>query len=194
MWNTKETILRSNQISRFELFKNNQLLSRRNVIENWINDNDFRRYYNSILKTSNFESFFWENPPINQIELDKSYEFVLVKSTRLNQIKADLEPFREYFNTNQSIVTFPNIRGDATLIVPTPQSHLTTYAHLAEFVRNAPEDQIDDFWKQVGVSYKNHIGLQQKWLSTSGLGVYWLHVRIDSSPKYYQFTTYRQLT
>ena len=25
------------------------------------------------------------------------------------------------------------------------------------------------------------------WLSTSGLGVYWLHVRLDSRPKYYQF-------
>lgn len=30
-----------------------------------------------------------------------------------------------------------------------------------------------------------------RWLSTSGLGVSYLHVRIDSRPKYYSFDEYR---
>ena len=29
------------------------------------------------------------------------------------------------------------------------------------------------------------------WLSTSGLGVYWLHVRLDSYPKYYTYRPYK---
>jgi hypothetical protein len=29
------------------------------------------------------------------------------------------------------------------------------------------------------------------WLSTSGLGVYWLHVRLDTHPKYYQYQPYK---
>ena len=29
------------------------------------------------------------------------------------------------------------------------------------------------------------------WVSTSGLGVYWLHVRLDSYPKYYQHAPYK---
>lgn len=28
------------------------------------------------------------------------------------------------------------------------------------------------------------------WLSTSGLGVYWLHFRIDARPKYYQYSEF----
>ncbi|MDF9799652.1 hypothetical protein OKW21_004915 [Catalinimonas alkaloidigena] len=31
-------------------------------------------------------------------------------------------------------------------------------------------------------------------MSTSGLGVYWLHIRLDSRPKYYQFDPYRKLS
>ena len=30
------------------------------------------------------------------------------------------------------------------------------------------------------------------WLSTSGLGVYWLHVRLDSRPKYYTYEPYKR--
>jgi hypothetical protein len=29
------------------------------------------------------------------------------------------------------------------------------------------------------------------WLSTSGLGVYWMHVRIDVAPKYYTYAPFR---
>lgn len=30
------------------------------------------------------------------------------------------------------------------------------------------------------------------WVSTSGLGVSWLHVRLDSRPKYYTYAPYKQ--
>jgi hypothetical protein len=30
------------------------------------------------------------------------------------------------------------------------------------------------------------------WISTSGLGVPWVHVRLDSYPKYYQYRPYAQ--
>ena len=30
------------------------------------------------------------------------------------------------------------------------------------------------------------------WLSTAGLGVYWLHLRLDTRPKYYSFQPYRK--
>jgi len=31
------------------------------------------------------------------------------------------------------------------------------------------------------------------WVSTSGLGVAWLHVRVDSKPKYYSHEAYREI-
>ena len=33
---------------------------------------------------------------------------------------------------------------------------------------------------------------QNVWLSTSGLGVVWVHVQLDSSPKYYQYASFRE--
>ena len=67
----------------------------------------------------------------------------------------------------------------------------TDYPHLASFVRTAPEEQIQDFWKEVSQTYDADLGESPKWLSTSGLGVYWLHVRVDSRPKYYTYSPYR---
>ena len=32
---------------------------------------------------------------------------------------------------------------------------------------------------------------QPLWVSTCGLGVYWLHVRLDSFPKYYRYAPYQ---
>ena len=33
-------------------------------------------------------------------------------------------------------------------------------------------------------------GAMPTWLSTAGMGVSWLHVRLDSQPKYYGFAAY----
>jgi hypothetical protein len=30
------------------------------------------------------------------------------------------------------------------------------------------------------------------WMSTCGTGVYWLHLRLDSKPKYYTYAPYRE--
>ena len=54
----------------------------------------------------------------------------------------------------------------------------------------APEDIIG-FWKEVAKKVKETMGPANIWLSTSGLGVYWLHVRLDTRPKYYQYAPYR---
>ena len=35
-------------------------------------------------------------------------------------------------------------------------------------------------------------GASLTWLSTEGSGVPWLHVRMDSSPKYYHYDAYRR--
>ena len=48
-----------------------------------------------------------------------------------------------------------------------------------------------ELWAAVGVAVKEALGEQPLWVSTSGLGVYWLHVRLDSSPKYFQHTPYK---
>ena len=76
------------------------------------------------------------------------------------------------------------------LVVPAPLDACTDYAHLATIVRSAPVSQQCAFWRAVGETVRGSLSDQTLWLSTSGLGVYWLHVRLDSRPKYYTFQAY----
>lgn len=60
-------------------------------------------------------------------------------------------------------------------------------------MRYAPFEQVEIFWKKVGEEIHNSIEGVEKWVSTSGLGVHWLHLRIDIKPKYYSYQPYKNL-
>lgn len=192
MWTIKETVIEPDQVFQYHLYQEEHLLKTQEVIQLWINDASFRTFYTNILTNNPFEAFFWEHPPIDTSYLHQSYEFVLVKSNALATLhQAQRGAFREHFKANQLVVCFDNLRKDASLIVPTPLAADQVYIHLAAFVRQAPKEQLDAFWKVLGQQYLANISMDKKWLSTSGLGVHWLHVRIDARPKYYTFRDYR---
>ena len=65
------------------------------------------------------------------------------------------------------------------------------YGHLASFLREAPPAQVCALWEQVGRAVRESIGSEPCWVSTAGMGVAWLHVRIDSWPKYYRHDPYK---
>ena len=91
-----------------------------------------------------------------------------------------------------------NLGGDALLVAPCPggpETDLDGYSSLASFMRQAPQHQIKAFWLESAKAILNYIETkkpsQKFWVSTSGLGVYWLHLRLDSYPKYYTFNPYK---
>lgn len=85
----------------------------------------------------------------------------------------------------------PNLNGDAVLVGPCPVGPVKAYAHLAAFVREAPDAQKHALWKLVGELMERRLELTPDWLSTAGAGVPWLHVRLDRRPKYYSHAPYR---
>jgi hypothetical protein len=54
------------------------------------------------------------------------------------------------------------------------------YKNLASFIRNINLNIIEELMIKIGENLKDG-----KFLSTSGLGVYWLHIRICNTNKYY---------
>ncbi len=190
MWNIQKNIIKENKIIQYHIFEKDNLLSRKEVIHLWKDNPEFRIFYNNILIDSEFSGFFWEHPPSTKNDLEKDYEFVLISSSILNNLQPDIHSFQEHF-TDDNVIHFSNLGGDAQLIVPTPKMDNHNYTHLAKFVRNAPLSQIHDFWKLVGEIYLTNLGEKQKWLSTAGLGVFWLHIRVDSRPKYYKYSQYK---
>lgn len=177
---------------RFTILENKSLISNQRFLDLLKQEPDFRQKYNGYLVNCDFEAFFWENKPITQQNLVDDYECTLVNSEFLAGCRPDPNTFQSYFREDKPVVSFPNLGRDAQLVVPCPASKHSVYTHIGNFVRNAPEDQIQSFWKQVGKDTLNLIGEKPKWLSTSGLGVFWLQARIDSYPKYYQTKKYKE--
>ena len=88
-------------------------------------------------------------------------------------------------------MAFLNLGKDATLVAPCPQVANNAYTHIAAFTRKAPTSQQHQLWQTVGATVEQKVSNKPLWLSTAGAGVYWLHVRLDSRPKYYSYKPYR---
>ncbi|MEO0341482.1 MAG: hypothetical protein AAF242_20010 [Bacteroidota bacterium] len=192
MWEIHQIEL-TEQVYQYQIRRAETWLSFSEVIQLWQVDLSFRIWYTDQLNNCPFEAFFWEHPPITITDLEKDYEFVLIKSTGLLGLKANPRPFQSFFKNKSLVVDFPNLRGDAHLVVPGPIEGHADYTHLACFLRSATEDQIDQFWQTVGDIFRANINIEPTWLSTHGLGVAWLHVRIDRYPKYYHHASYSVL-
>jgi len=180
----------------FQVLRDGSNASFREVFSLLETDQEFTSWYTSVLSGSEFESFFWEHPPISTRNYDAAAEFVLIDGPALAMLRPDPEPFRSQFERQQEeeVATFYNLGGDAVLVVPRPIGPTTAYAHLAAFVRQAPLGQVQRLWQQTGRALRENLSTEPRWLSTAGMGVPWLHIRIDSYPKYYQFSPYKSAT
>ena len=137
------------------------------------------------LKSSAFQTYFFETPSITGGSLDKKdFEFVLVSAPALHDVTADISAFSEYFDCDphdKTVTSFLNLGGDARLVVPCPEDSVEHqhYSSLAPFMRGADHDQVLEFWSQsASIALDQARNSQEKlWMSTSGTGVYWLHLR-----------------
>ena len=164
------------------------------VLRRWQDDPEFTRQFTALLAAAPYPAYFFETPPIDRESGERDFEFVLIESDSLGRVQPDPSPFSAHFSRrieSATVVEFPNLAGDAQLIVPTPEAADSTYSHLASFVRKAPAGQIDELWRLVGASMETRIDSNPLWLSTSGLGGAWVHIRLDRTPKYYQYAPYR---
>lgn len=181
----------SPEVSLYTISRNGTEISYSVFIELLCTSGEFRIFFNELLKSSPFAAFFWETRPLTVNNAGGKFEFVLVNSVALSVISADRSSFAQYFNGEKYAVAFLNLSGDAKLVVPVEVSAADNYSHIASFVRKASPEQLDAFWQKTGEEIGKSLSDEPKWVSTSGLGVHWLHVRIDSRPKYYNYLPYR---
>jgi hypothetical protein len=161
------------------------------VFLRWRNDESFRAFWSASLREVSFDAYCWECPPVTSGDSGRAFECVFVSSPLLAAVPPDASPFAEYFSPGCGVVTFESLGRDALLVAPCPGERDEDFAHLARFTATAPDEQKSAMWKAVGVALEKRIGRSPTWLSTSGLGVSWLHVRLDTRPKYYLHAPYR---
>ena len=193
MWTCQQTVLDGGSVIKHRVLEGGKPLSYRQILRYWQQDKVFLHFYQQILANTPFEAYFWELPAVTLETVDCLFEFVLVNSPQLQGVASDADSFQQYFSPGQSIVSFENLGKDARLVVPTPEQSLTSYAHLADFSRRVSTEQQNGFWQRVGLEFEQGLSDKPLWVSTSGLGVYWLHVRLDRQPKYYTYQPYKNL-
>ena len=179
---------------RLKVLKNDRLISFQEVFKLWENDSEFIDFYVQSLKDFTFKAFFWEHPGLTKQTLDKPYECVLQKSSRLDSQTLNEEAFADYLDTENAAEDFLNLGKNARLVIPTKQSKAEIYKHFGSFIFNAEALQIQAFFNKVGAVVQQEIENKPMiWLNTSGMGVIWLHVRMDTKPKYYKTKNYKRV-
>ena len=196
MWNLKTDALDRYQGVKLSIYRDVQPATYLDVIQGWQDDANFRSLFNAALADTPYRAFRWETPPVDQGSTARPFECVLLDSPLLAR-RPNPDAFAEHFARapQKDILVFPNLGGDALLVVPAPQADRSAYGHLAAFVRGSPESQRQTLWRLVGESMLRRLdhGLPV-WLNTAGGGVSWLHVRLDDRPKYYRYRPYLQNT
>jgi hypothetical protein len=112
---------------------------------------------------------------------------------------------------------FESLGRDAVLVSPKPEGYQrqrqqppaskaetkmtaggTNPAHLLAYLRSAPSSEQRAMWKLLGGTWlKTMAGRLDQgrddpvWLSTSGMGIAYLHFRLDRRPKYYNYDPYK---
>ncbi len=187
-WTASKSAMGSTEL--IKLYQNEEPLKFSAFFRLLQDDHDFAGWYTELLKSSPFTSYFWEHPPLTTSNFACGAEFVMIDAPILERMRPNTEAFRSHF-AGEDVATFQNLGGDAMLIAPSPADSSPGHAHLAAFLRKAPDQQVRELWRSVGQAVCGALSDQPIWISTSGLGVAWLHIRLDSSPKYYQHQAYK---
>lgn len=182
------------RVTRYRISSDGLPVTYSTVLELWRSESDFRNFFTTLLADSPFSAYRWETPAIAQSTVDRPFEFVLINSPGFCARQTDATTYAQYFtddDADSGVVAFTNLRGDATLVVPSPRASDTAYGHLAAFIRDAPQSQVDSIWRIISTQVQSQLAAKPIWISTAGGGVAWLHVRIDSRPKYYGYAPYK---
>lgn len=178
--------------TRIRITQGNELLTFRQVFDYWQNSTDFIDFYINALIELYYEEFFWEHPAMREEYLDKPYEFVIQRSMSFRRRSVDENAFSDYIYSDGQVAVFDNLGRNAILVVPTMKSSSETYKHMGNFIRNAEKEQIQEQFNQLSRTILAELTKGRLiWISTAGLGVIWLHMRLDSRPKYYRTNSYK---
>jgi hypothetical protein len=188
MWQAKTELNANRKRLQLRVELKNNPLTYQAVMQLWRDSCAFRTFFAAALRDAPFAAFRWETPGLHLHNRQQAFECMLIDAPEL-LVAPDPHTFASHFRgaARADVVSFSNLRKDALLVVTTPHVQALNYAHLAVFLRTAPLPQQDRFWQVVGEQLCTRLSHVPVWLNTAGAGVAWLHMRLDSSPKYYRY-------
>lgn len=191
MYQFQKTRLNEGRSCKYIIYRQEQQLQYIDFLTLLHQDELFRSFFLELLSGVSYHAYQWETPPVTDKTTGQPFEFVIHNSPGID-LPPDPAPFKQYFDstTEGGIAVFDNLGGDAKLVAPAPFGEQSNYSHIGVFTNEAPKQQQHNLWKTVGRIMGELISDQPLWLNTAGGGVGWLHVRLDSNPKYYRYQPY----
>jgi hypothetical protein len=189
MFISKTTEIAENQQIKYELYQDEEQLRYDDFLSQLLENDAFRSFWIRLLREVPFNAYHWETPPVSIANKSQPFEFV-VSSTPGIDLPPNYSPFEQYFRSGDKVAVFDNLGGDAKLVAPVPPEEEQNYSHIGTYTKNSSEQEQHALWQKVGQRTQQKISGQPLWLNTAGGGVAWLHVRLDSRPKYYRYQPY----
>jgi len=114
----------TDQFTRHQILLDGAPMSFASVMQSWSDDESFREFHNRALVDSAFKGFRWETPALTKTTVSEAYEFVLVNTPGFCKRKTDAVTFGNKFReaADETVIVFPNLGRNATMIVPTPEA------------------------------------------------------------------------
>lgn len=143
------------------------------------------------------QPFFWELPPVIPQRMNNiKFSMVLINMDEPIP-EEDHHTYGPYIEqTEDSVHLFWSAYDDVLLFIPTrkyPHTN-TVYTNIYTFVQSASLDELIDYYTKLFEVLRDIIFPEYPqtwlWVSTSGLGVFWLHTRVEFWPKHYRHIDY----
>ena len=186
-----------NRVQCWQVWRAGSPLTWQQVLQSWQADASLCQQLHECLTQAPFRAYFWECSPLTSATLEREFSFVLVDAPALANVVAEPEMFREHFQhpAANDFAVFPSLGRDAMLLAPVPQATNGDDAHLACYFRRRTPQQTREMWRRLAQAIRDRRRQHPLplWVSTSGLGVTWLHLRLDSRPKYYTYAPFKSL-
>ena len=166
------------------------------------------------------KAFFWETPPFSSDTAGSvPFEFVALEAPTLDGTEEDGSAFAEQPNPppapsaagsgSVQFRVFENLGGDALLLAPPDRANTSTIprnalGHVGAFMRDAPVHMKLELFAELGRTLHTELFQREQerrlqrdeaapvWVNTEGSGVPFLHVRLDTRPKYIHYEAYRR--
>ena len=165
------------------------------VLKDW-EGGDYPRMPSDIIKP-----FLWRTSVMNK-DIDLPFRVEFTEDARLLlKKKQDYSPFLKKPSSLLSkknedkkyAIASINLPGDTVLVIPKPRSG-KKFTNIYHFMKNASYLQQRELWKLVVKEARKMLEkFDNIWISSQGLGVNYLHVRICSYPKYYEKSKLQKL-
>lgn len=128
------------------------------------------------------------------------FEFVVLDASRGFKFqRASATAFAQHLDlaarAGDTVACFDNLDRSARLLAPVKNDiEVDICLNIGRFMAKAPVVKRRALWMAIAQEvtlWWSQTPHKRVWVSTSGLGVPWLHVRLDARPKYYQFQGYK---